>query len=102
MACIYTENYGEAGALVQFGERYRVELMAEAFNIFNHQNVTSVSTTGYSISTTGSVTSATGNVPCSAAAPCLGYNSSFGSVTNSNSNIAYTPRQLQIGFRFFF
>lgn len=87
---------------VQFGERYRVELMAEAFNIFNHQNVTSVSNTGYSISTTGSVTSAGSNVPCSAAAPCLSYNSSFGSVTNSNSNIAYTPRQLQIGFRFFF
>jgi len=87
---------------VQFGERYRVELIAEAFNIFNHQNVTGVSTTGYSISTTGSVTSAGGNVPCSTAAPCLSYNSSFGSVTNSNSNIAYTPRQLQIGFRFFF
>jgi len=87
---------------VQFGERYRVELIAEVFNIFNHQNVTGVSTTGYSISPTGSVTSAGHNVPCSAAAPCLSYNSSFGSVTNSNSNIAYTPRQLQIGFRFFF
>ncbi|HET7106695.1 MAG TPA: TonB-dependent receptor [Candidatus Acidoferrum sp.] len=87
---------------LQFGERYRVELIAEAFNIFNHQNVTTVSNTGYTISTTGSVNSANGNVPCSTAAPCLSYNSSFGSVTNSNSNIAYTPRQLQIGFRFFF
>jgi Carboxypeptidase regulatory-like domain len=87
---------------IKFGERYSAELIAEAFNIFNHQNVTAVSTTGYSIATTGSVTSASGNVPCSTAAPCLSYNSSFGSVTNSNSNFAYTPRQLQIGFRFFF
>ncbi|HWN75695.1 MAG TPA: hypothetical protein VNO13_08120, partial [Candidatus Udaeobacter sp.] len=87
---------------VQFGERYSVELIGEAFNIFNHQNVTGVSTTGYSISTTGSVTSSNGNTPCTSAAPCLSYNSSFGSVTNTNSNFADSPRQIQIGFRFFF
>jgi len=28
-------------------------------------------------------------------------NSAFRSVTNSNSHFAYTPRQIQIGFRFF-
>jgi len=87
---------------VQFGERYSVELIGEAFNIFNHQNVTGVSTTGYTISTTGSVSSANVNTPCSSAAPCLSYGSSFGSVNNTNSNFAYTPRQIQIGFRFFF
>ncbi|HUL32369.1 MAG TPA: TonB-dependent receptor [Candidatus Eisenbacteria bacterium] len=85
-----------------FGERYSAELMAEAFNIFNHQNVTGVSTTGYSIVTTGTVPTATGNTPCSATAPCLSYNSSFGTVSNVNSNYAYLPRQIQIGFRFFF
>jgi len=87
---------------VQFGERYSVELIGEAFNIFNHQNVTGVSTTGYSISTTGSVTSSNINTPCTNAAPCLSYNASFGTVNNSNSNFAYSPRQIQIGFRFFF
>lgn len=74
---------------IRFGEHYSAELLGEAFNIFNHQNVTGVNNTGYIIGGT-------------AAAPTLSYNSSFGSVTNSNSNFAYTPRQIQIGFRFFF
>jgi hypothetical protein len=30
----------------------------------------------------------------------LSYNSAFGSVTSSNSNFAFSPRQIQIGFRF--
>ena len=87
---------------VRIGERYKAELLAEAFNIFNHQNVTGVNNTGYIISTSGSVSTGNGTVACSAAAPCLSYNGSFGTVTNSNSNFAYTPRQVQIGFRFFF
>ena len=80
---------------VRFGERYRAEISGDAFNIFNHQNVTGVNTTGYIIgSTTNPVTKAV--------TPTLTYNSSFGHVTNTNSNFAYTPRQIQIGFRFFF
>jgi hypothetical protein len=74
---------------IKFGERYSAEVLGEAFNIFNHQNVTGVNNTGYIIGGT-------------AAAPTLSFNSSFGHVTNSNSNFAYTPRQIQIGFRFFF
>jgi len=74
---------------VRFGDRYSAEILGEAFNLFNHQNVTSVNNTGYIIGGTAS-------------APALSYNSSFGSVTNSNSNFAYTSRQIQIGFRFFF
>jgi len=87
---------------LKFGERYSAELLAEAFNIFNHQNVTGVNNTGYIISTTGNVNTGNATVACSTAAPCLSYNSSFRSATNSNSNFAYTPRQIQIGFRFFF
>jgi hypothetical protein len=80
---------------IQFGERFKAEILGEAFNIFNHQNVTGVNNTGYIIgSTTDPVTKAV--------VPTLSFNSSFGSVTNSNSNFAYTPRQIQIGFRFFF
>ena len=80
---------------IRFGEHYRAEILGEAFNIFNHQNVTGVNNTGYIIgSTTNPVTKAV--------APTLTYNSSFGQVTNTNSNFAYTPRQIQIGFRFFF
>jgi hypothetical protein len=87
---------------VRFGERYSAEVLGEAFNLFNHQNVTQVNNTGYILSTTGTVTTVNGTVPCSATSPCLSYNSPFGSVTNSNSNFAYTSRQIQIGFRFFF
>lgn len=74
---------------VRFGDRYSAEVLGEAFNIFNHQNVTGVNNTGYFVGGTF-------------AAPTLSFNSPFGSVTNSNSNFAYSPRQIQIGFRFFF
>jgi hypothetical protein len=74
---------------VKFGDRYSAEVLGEAFNLFNHQNVTQVSNLGYFVGGTS-------------AAPTLTPNSSFGSVTNSNSNFAYTSRQIQIGFRFFF
>jgi hypothetical protein len=74
---------------VRFGDRYSAEVLGEAFNLFNHQNVTGVNNTGYFIGGT-------------ATAPALSFNSPFGSVTNSNSNFAYTSRQIQIGFRFLF
>ncbi len=74
---------------VRFGDRYSAEVLGEAFNLFNHQNVTGVNNTGYFVGGT-------------AAAPTLSFNAPFGSVTNSNSNFAYTSRQVQIGFRFLF
>ena len=87
---------------MHFGEHYAVELLGEAFNIFNHQNVTGVNNTGYSVATSP-VTTRDGVIhPCSNAAPCLNYNTAFGSVTSANSNFAYSPRQIQIGFRFLF
>jgi hypothetical protein len=80
---------------VRFGDRYSAEILGEAFNLFNHQNVTGVNNTAYGIgSTTDPVTKFV--------TPTLSFNSPFGSVTNSNSNFAYTSRQIQIGFRFFF
>lgn len=71
---------------LRFGERYSAEFLGEAFNIFNHMNITSANNTGYSINP----------------GPSLGFNSPFGKPTNGNSNFAYTPRQVQAGFRFFF
>lgn len=77
---------------VKFQERYSVELLADAFNLANHTNVTSVSTSGYTVATTG-----TG---CSTAAPCLNFNAStFGVPNAANSNFTYSPRQLQLGVR---
>ncbi|MBA0083678.1 MAG: hypothetical protein HRJ53_01650, partial [Acidobacteria bacterium Pan2503] len=74
---------------VRLGDRYSVEALAEAFNLFNHQNVTGITNTAYRVGGT-------------ATAPTLVVNPPFGSVSNSNSNFAYTSRQIQIGFRFFF
>jgi hypothetical protein len=83
-------------------ERYSLEVLGEGFNLFNHVNVTTVNTTGYIVSTTGTITNANGTVPCSTASPCLTYNTPFGTVSNANSNFAYSSRQIQIGVRFKF
>jgi hypothetical protein len=83
-------------------ERYSLEVLGEGFNLFNHVNVTTVNTSGYIVSTTGTITNANGTVPCSTASPCLTYNTPFGTVSNANSNFAYSSRQIQIGVRFKF
>jgi hypothetical protein len=83
-------------------EKYSVELMGDIFNVANKQNVTGVNTTGYFVST-GNVATRGGTVACSAAAPCLNFdvdksfNPLFSSITNTNSNFVYSPRQIQIG-----
>jgi Carboxypeptidase regulatory-like domain/TonB dependent receptor len=86
-----------------FNERFRLEVLGDFFNLFNHVNVTGINNTGYIIATRGTVTGPDGSsVPCSTAAPCLQYNAPFGHVTNANSNYAYSSRQIQIGAKFYF
>jgi outer membrane receptor protein involved in Fe transport len=68
-----------------FAEKYGMELSTDFFNLFNHVNVTSVNTLGYSISGTS-----------------LNFSPTFDTVTNANSNFAYSPRQIQLGARFIF
>ncbi len=90
----------------KFQENYRLELMTDFFNIFNKQNVTSENNTGYTISnpTINATTNAVS--PCAAGLPittsCVNANSNFGTVTNTNSNFVYTPRQIQLGLRVHF
>jgi hypothetical protein len=77
-------------------------MFGECFNVFNHQNYTSVNNTGYTFggSTSGVTTSAyTGPQTYSTQ---LQYNNSFGTYTNSNSNYAYSPRQIQVAVRLSF
>jgi hypothetical protein len=74
---------------IKIHERYEAELLGEAFNLFNHFNPTNQNTLGYSVAGT-------------TAAPVLNFNSTFGQITNANSNFAYTPRQVQLGVRFTF
>jgi len=85
-----------------FADRFGVEVLGEAFNLFNHVNVTGINTLGYIVSTSGTVNTSSGSAACSSAAPCLSYNAPFGSVTNANSNYAFLSRQIQIGVRFTF
>ncbi len=72
-----------------FREKYNLELIGEAFNLANHQNVTSVSTTGYTFSTVSGVNT-------------LAYNPTAGTPQNANSNFAYSPRQVQLAARLTF
>ncbi|MDR3746812.1 MAG: TonB-dependent receptor [Acidobacteriota bacterium] len=70
---------------VPIKERYSLQVVAQAFNLMNHLNVTGIQNTGYIISGTA-----------------LTYNTPFGTVNNANSNFAYSTRQIQIGAKFTF
>ncbi|HJZ63014.1 MAG TPA: TonB-dependent receptor [Candidatus Acidoferrum sp.] len=85
-----------------FAERYTAEIIGQAFNLFNHVNATGVLNGGYTIATSGNTTTANGTVTCTAASPCLNFNSTFGTINNANSNFAYSSRQVEIGFKFSF
>lgn len=71
------------------GDRAHFEFLAEAFNLANHQNVTSVNTTAYAVGSdsTNKINTLTANTL-------------YGTVTNTNSEgFVYSPRQLQLGLR---
>jgi outer membrane receptor protein involved in Fe transport len=92
---------------------YTLQLLGEVFNLANHQNVTGVSNGAYNLSSNSSVTSGCSGaqlIPGQAQEECAtltyvpkagaGINATgFGAVTNSNSNFAYSPRQVQLSLR---
>jgi hypothetical protein len=75
----------------RFGERFRLELLGEAFNVLNHVNITQLSTAAYIVA--GSTSTGTGT---------LTFQPTFGNYTNGNSNTVYSSRQVQIGARLHF
>jgi hypothetical protein len=93
------------------GETRQLELIAETFNLFNHQNVTGLETTGYSIENSGSsgtpptlcylTINTVGNASCGfttitgSATPIA----AFGQPLNINATDFYRERQIQIGLR---
>ncbi len=90
------------------GETRQLEIIAESFNLFNHQNVTQIETTGYIIEP-GSPPSASGG---SATLPTLNFltglkinsktglpNPAFGQPFSINATDFYRERQIQIGLR---
>lgn len=91
---------------------YHLQLIGEFFNVANHQNVTSVVTTAYNLSSNATVSSGCSGqmVPGQAQSECSTLTfvpkagsgiaaSGFGAVTNSGSNFAYSPRQVQLAIR---
>jgi hypothetical protein len=87
------------GKRFNLGHMRQLELMAESFNLFNHQNVTEVETTGYSIQ------SGTAN----GGLPRLNFltgiktgQKEFGKPLNINATDFYRERQIQLGARFRF
>jgi hypothetical protein len=93
-------------------ERYRFEIVGEAFNLLNHQNITSVNTTAYCTSASVPTGTPSTGVACkpvlSTPAPVSGVtdylvaNPLFGTYLNSNSTTLQTSRQLQVAGRFYF
>jgi hypothetical protein len=73
-------------------ERIKLEFLGEAFNLANHQNVTTVNATAYTV---GSVAaSKTNTLTYTTAIP------TFGAATATNtSGFSYAPRQIQLGAR---
>jgi hypothetical protein len=78
------------------GSMRQLELLAESFNLFNHQNVTELETVGYSIES-GSV---------NGSLPTLNFltglktgQTEFGQPLNVNATDFYRPRQIQFGVR---
>ncbi|MDR3775099.1 MAG: carboxypeptidase-like regulatory domain-containing protein [Terracidiphilus sp.] len=91
------------GKKFDLGKMREVELLAESFNLFNHQNVTEMETAGYYLS------SGTASSPPSLnflnsftlepPIPGLAPRSAFGQPLNINATNFYRERQVQLGLR---
>jgi hypothetical protein len=85
---------------ISFTERYKGEARVDLYNVYNHQNVTSVQSTAYSL---GGTSSSNPNVSTATFQNGIAGTANFGVPTNSNSSgFLYTARQVQIGFKFLF
>ena len=83
------------GRSISFREKYRLDLVVDAFNLFNSTIVSGVNTTAFTYSGPG-VGACAGHTN-----GCLVPSSSFGSVSTT-SGVLYGARQLQFGVRFNF
>jgi len=74
-------------------EKYNLQLIAEGFNLANHQNITGMNTTAYAI-----------QQPAGGPPNALQWQTNFGTPSSSgvNGNYAYQVRQFQFGARIMF
>jgi hypothetical protein len=72
-----------------------LELLAESFNLFNHQNVTELETTGYYFESGNTGSLPTLNFLTGAKANTT----AFGQPLNVNATNFYRERQIQLGVR---
>jgi hypothetical protein len=84
------------GKRFNLGQMREVDLLAESFNLFNHQNVTELETTGYYIERGSSASDP----------PTLNFlnglktdTTAFGMPLNINATNFYRERQIQFGLR---
>jgi hypothetical protein len=83
------------GKSFDLGQMRRLELLAESFNLFNHQNVTQIETTGYYIEPG----STSGAFPTLNFLTGLNNTTAFGQPLNINATNFYRERQIQLGLR---
>jgi outer membrane receptor protein involved in Fe transport len=78
---------------IPFADHYQLQLMANVFNIANHQNFDGINSTGYVLSSGATSTAGTATYQ----------SSTYGAFTSSNSSgFLYTPRQFEIAARLTF
>ncbi len=90
------------GRAIRFGERFRLSLFAEGFNIFNRANVQSVNRNLYGFSNAGTVSGVALPIRLSPAIASFGTPSGFVSGSPSFTFNSSYNRELQLGIRFDF
>ena len=91
-----------AGKRFDLGRMRQLELLVESFNLFNHQNVTELETTGYTIeSATGSSLPTLKFLNTFTTQPPVAglLSNAFGQPLNINATNSYRERQIQVGVR---
>ncbi len=76
---------------VALTERYHLQLMANVFNLANHQNIDGLGTTAYKLSGTTATYQGQGS---------LGPNTYQVPTSSNNSGFLYTPREIEIATKF--